>query len=144
MSNQMFNIMAGAYFDQLSEGWSNFSVGTLDPSILIGSMANPLQTFRLMCMDQGTEMCFEASQLAEVTGVSAEWFESDRLNAPPDEALKALGVLALVYLSSLRNEATKRGFKVDVAENSLEAESTFRAVLEVNRQLLPSHKKNKH
>jgi hypothetical protein len=84
-------------------------------------MANPLQTFRLMCMDIETEVSIESESLAEVTGVPAEWFDADRLNVAPEEALKALGVLALVYFSCLRNEALKYGFKVDAAENSLEA-----------------------
>ena len=52
----------------------------------------------------------------------------------PDEA-RALGVMALVYLSCLRNGAMKYGFEVDAADNALEAKSTFIEVLQINNRL---------
>ena len=43
--------------------------------------------------------------------------------------------MALVYLSCLRNEAMKYGFKVDAAENALESKNTLIEVLEINKRL---------
>lgn len=135
MSNQVLNIMAASYYDQLCEGFANFQLGGFDPSLLQGSLNNPLQTYRLLCLDVETEISFESEELAGVAGVPADWFDVERLNASADEALKALGVMALVYLSCLRNEAMKYGFKVDTAENALEAKNTFIEVLQTNNLL---------
>ena len=135
MSNQVLNIMAASYFDQLSNGWASFHIGGCDTSALHGSLNNPLQAYRLLCLDVDSEMSFESEELAEITGVPASWFGAERLKASPDEALRALGVMALVYLSCLRNEAMKYGFKVDAAENALEAKSTLIEVLQLNKRL---------
>lgn len=136
MSNsQLFNVLAGSYFDQLCEGQVDYYLSSHSPDMLSGSANNPLMAMRLLCVDVETEVSFDSKELAEVTGVPSSWFDDERLVAPPDEVIRALGVMALIYLSSRRNEALKRGFKVDVAENAMEAEMTFREVLAINSKL---------
>ncbi len=135
MSNQVFNIMAASYFDQLSGGCWGYLIGGCDTSILHGSLNNPLQAYRLLCVDVQSGTNFDAEELASITGVPAAWFHEDKLDASPDEALKALGVMALVYLSCLRNEAMKSGFEVESAENALEAKNTLIEVLKTNKRL---------
>lgn len=127
--------MAASYFDQLSEGCCSYYVGSYDSSILRGSLNNPLQAYRLLCVDVQSGTNFEAEELAGITGVPAKWFHVDRLDASPDEVLKALGVMALVFLSCLRNEAMKSGFEVESTENSLEAKNTLIEVLKINKRL---------
>lgn len=135
MSNKVFNIMVAGYFDQLSNESINCRVGGCGTGALQGSLNNPLQAYRLLCLDVEAEASFESAELARITGVPSAWFESDRLDAPAGDVIKALGVLALVYLSCLRNEAMKYGFKVDAVENALEAENTLVEVLKVNKRL---------
>lgn len=139
MSNQMANILAGAYYDQLTQGYYDFSVGNFNPACLEGSMHNPLLALRLMCMDVTTGCCLEPEQLAEITGVPASWFEVERLSATVEEVVRAMGVVSLVLLSCMRNEATKYGFKVPCRENPLEAVETFKAVQKINKQLQLKH-----
>lgn len=125
------NVLAGRCFDKLLEvsGPCIHSVGGFDPDCLRGSIDNPLQAFKMLCLNVETEMSFEAEELALVTGVPADWFEADRLAGDPDDVLRALGVLALVLLSCLRNEAVKYGFGADAAEDPLQAEGALRTVL---------------
>lgn len=136
MSNsQMFNVMAGHYFDQVIDSSSDCNVSGFDPSVLQGSLNNPLQAFRLLCLDVKTEASYGSEELAKVTGVPSGWFDMDRLSAPVDEVMRALGVMSLIYLSCRRNEVMKYGFGVDVAEESLSAENTLIEVLSINQRL---------
>ena len=127
--------MAGTFFDQLAESTYGASIGSYSPEVLQGSMSNPLQALRLLSIDSEQEMSFDSEELAKVTGVPAAWFESEKLTAPIDEVIPALGRMALIYLSSLRNSALKYSFEVDAREVSLDAVETLSAVLNMNKRL---------
>ncbi|MDZ4314741.1 MAG: hypothetical protein U0989_08250 [Azonexus sp.] len=94
MSNQAFNIMSAAYYDQLCEHKTPaMLVGGFDPDFFRGSFNNPLQTMRLITRDIEGEGDYGCERLAKATGVPANWFSDTRLNAPADEVIRALGVM---------------------------------------------------
>lgn len=134
-NSQMFNVMAGHYFDQLCGDLTEAELSACDPSVLKGSLNNPLQAFRLMSIDVESEASYGSAELSKVTGVPSDWFDCERLIAPAEEVLRALGVMSLIYLSSRRNELMKYGYSVDVAEDSLSAKDTLIEVLRINSRL---------
>ncbi len=140
MSNQMFNILSGALYDQLAETTNGQPLGAIDPETLRGSMSNPLQALRLLSMDVETDCSFDSEALAKAVGVPSDWLDADRLVAPIEEVIPALGRLALIYLSSLRNQGFSYIFESDARENALGAVATFSDVLEMNAKLRrPAH-----
>ena len=62
-----------------------------------------------------------------------------RCNAPIDEVITALGKMALIYLSSLRNMALCNAPLPNVGEDSLAAVATMTEVLLMNEQRVAAH-----
>ena len=79
------------------------------------------------------------TQLDAAVGVPACWFEDTLLNAPIDEVITALGKMALIYLSSLRNMALCNAPLPNVGEDSLAAVATMTEVLLMNEQRVAAH-----
>ena len=141
MSNHTSSILAAVYLDQLidqeDKQFTNqlaeyqMAMGTC---ILQGSLFNPLQTMRLFSMNHANDTSYESDDLAAAVGVPACWFDDTLLNAPIDEVITALGKMALIYLSSLRNMALCNAPLPNVGEDSLAAVATMTEVLLMNEQ----------
>lgn len=136
MSNTS-SIMAGAYFDQL--------IGAVDlparaglcihPSVLQGSMFNPLRALRLITIDPQTGDSYDAETLAQLLDVPEEWLDDDHIRATSAELVPALGKMVLMYLSSLRSHSLDIDFGTDAQEDTLQAVATFDEVMGIGARL---------
>ena len=133
MSNHTSSILASVYLDQvIDQGINLGNFCTLSHDFMRGSLFNPLQTMRLLTLDE--DGSYESEDLAAATGVPADWFDDELLAAPFDEVLVALGKMALIYFSSLRNQALEHAPIEKVREDTLRAVATFAEVSEMNRK----------
>lgn len=136
MSNSISSIKASALFESLcNKAPANYDYGSIllvDPENLQGSASNPFKCLASLTVDTRDCFGYGADSFAQAVGAPVEWFEDDCLMAPAGEVLPALGRMALIFLSSLRNVALANVFDVEAREDSLNAESTFMALQAMN------------
>jgi len=135
MSNIFHSIMQSAYVDQMVDcGRTVDTIGGMDASIIRGSLHNPLLASRLMCIDpQGDG--YEARAIAQVIGVPEQWLNADKLVAPENDVIMALGKLELIRQATLRNEALSDLMKADEQVDCLGAVAALPHILAMNAKL---------
>lgn len=100
------NFLKGIYFDSACDYQENDgSTAGIPTAWLKGSSQNPFKGLRSLILHHEDFGIYEDSDIAAACGIDASWLRADQLDVDINEALPALGKLALVYLASLRTSA---------------------------------------
>lgn len=99
------------------------------PGWLGECVLNPLESLRLMCMDEVQECAINEKEAAALCGVDVGAFTNEVPALSFEDAERALGRLALMYLATLRNTWRTDGEVDDRLEKVALAPEAFRVML---------------